>query len=153
MPGTMLTLGPFAFQIDTAAYDRLRRLDNYRWETMARGLLEPVQQWLGIGTKEIELTGVIYPALPLTGGVTTALTGPDTQWIDRMRVVAALGEAQPMADGRGYYYGMWCILSVEEGASLFMDHGGPRKQDFRMRLIRQGEGEGGGATAGGGAAA
>lgn len=150
MPQTMMILGPFPFQVDTASYQQLQRMDQYRWETMPRLLFEPTQQWVGIGTKEVELTGTIYPALPVTGGTTAGLGGPDTQWIDRMRVCASLGEALPMADGRGYYYGMWCILGVEETASHLMDHGGPRKQGFKMKLIRQGAGEEGDATAAGG---
>src|SRR3982751_6779679 len=128
MPMIMMQLGGYQFHVDTAAYQRLQRVDEYRWATMERIIFEPTQQWIGIGT--------------------------GTYQIEAMRAEAAQGTPLPLVDGRGNFYGMWCILSVEEEASDFVDHGGPRKQGFTVKLIRQGEGqEGAGATAAGGALA
>jgi len=148
MPMIMMQLGGYQFHVDTAAYQRLQRVDEYRWATMERIIFEPTQQWIGIGTKNIELSGVIYGAFFRSG------IQAGTYQIEAMRAEAAQGTPLPLVDGRGNFYGMWCILSVEEEASDFVDHGGPRKQGFTVKLIRQGEGqEGAGATAAGGALA
>jgi uncharacterized protein len=144
MPMIMMQLGGYQFQVDTAAYQRLQRSDEYRWATMDRIVFEPTQQWIGIGSKNIELTGVIYGAFFRSG------IQAGTYQIEQMRAEAAQGTPLPLVDGRGNFYGMWCILTVEEEASDFVDHGGPRKQGFTVKMIRQGEGEeGAGATAAG----
>jgi len=36
MPMIMMQLGGYQFHVDTAAYQRLQRVDEYRWATMER---------------------------------------------------------------------------------------------------------------------
>ena len=141
----MMTLGGYVFELTTAAYQRLKRSDEYRWAAMMRLTVDPLHQWIGPGLATIDLDGTIY------GGHALGGTNPGTFQIEAMRAEARQGTPLPLVDGRGVYYGLWCILEVGEVASTFADHGGPRRQDFTVKLTRQGEWAGGGG-AGGGAA-
>ena len=51
MPEIMMALGEFRFALDTAAYDRLRRSDTYRWQAQDRLGRRPAQQFTGHGLR------------------------------------------------------------------------------------------------------
>lgn len=148
MPMQMMMLGDYyAFSVDTAAYQKFLRADEYRWASMDRLLREPVQQWIGVGLKTIEFNGVIYGIFS-RGGVMAG-----TYQIERMRAEAEQGTPLMLVDGRGNVFGFWCINHVEELATDFADHGGPRKQGFTMKLTHQGDETGAGGALGGAAGA
>ena len=124
----MMALGTYRFSIDTAAYDTFKRSQTYRWQSQARVLRRPAQQFLGVGDETIELQGVIYPHL--RGGLAQ---------LDGMRAEAAKGEPLLLVDGLGFVWGQWVMTTLEEGQSYLLANGQPLKQTFQLQIMRYGE--------------
>ncbi len=57
MAEVMLQLGDYPFGLDTAAYQRLRRVAEYRWPAQDRIGRDPALQYVGPGRQRIEETG------------------------------------------------------------------------------------------------
>ena len=51
---------PFYFNLDTAAFDELKRSSEYRWASQVRLSRRPEQQAVGMGEERITLTGAIF---------------------------------------------------------------------------------------------
>ncbi len=51
---------PFYFNLDTAAFDELKRSSEYRWASQVRLSRRPAQQAVGMGEERITLTGAIF---------------------------------------------------------------------------------------------
>jgi hypothetical protein len=119
----MMTLGSYQFQLSTAAFQELNRVDEYRWAAQDRFSLAPVLQYLGEGTKTIALPGVIYPAF--LGGLGQ---------IEAMRAEAGQGEPLTMIDGMGSVLGRWVIERIEERQAKFGPSGAPLCQEFTLNL-------------------
>src|SRR3954447_12109425 len=128
MPMIMMQLGGYQFHVDTAAYQRLQRVDEYRWATMERIIFEPTQQWIGIGTKTIKLSGVIYGAF-FRAGIQAG-----TYQIEAMRAEAAQGTPLPLVDGRGNFFGHGVILVGREEAKRLPGPCRPAQQGFTVKL-------------------
>lgn len=125
---TMMTLGPYKFGIDTAAYQELKRSSEWLWPSQQRFGQTPVLQCAGKGDETITLPGVIYPEWR-----------GSTLEIEDMR---ALGDGKiPLAliDGRGNVLGKWVITNLEETHSVFAQAGVGRKQEFTLTLKRFGD--------------
>jgi len=123
----MMAIGRFKFAANTAAYQELRRVSEYRWSEQQRIARDPAMQFTGKGRETIELSGVIYPA--------EFNTGKDQ--VDEMRKVAADGKPLRLisAKGRvGEVHGDWVIKRIEETGTIFAAGGSPRKIEFRMSL-------------------
>ena len=128
---SMLSLGPFRFAVDTAAYQSLRRSVEYRWPSQTRIGRRPARQFAGTGDETISLQGLIYPEFK--GGL---------KQVDTMRELAGQGEPQILigsTGGRGEVWGKWCIIAVEETQTVFFADGTPRKQEFSLQLGHYGE--------------
>ena len=54
---------PYYFNLDTAAFDELRRSTEYRWASQERLTRRPAQQAVGIGEEKITLKGAIFSRL------------------------------------------------------------------------------------------
>jgi phage protein U len=121
-------LGSFQFNLPNGSPQTVDRNDAYRWEQQDRLLREPANQWLGPGTKEITLDGVLYPGFSGRQGT-----------MQTLRDMAERGEPYMLNDGRGRVLGRWCIVSIREGRSLFVAGGDARQIDFSIRLVRYGE--------------
>ena len=124
----MLALGEYRFSLDTAAYQELTRIAEYRWQSQERIGQRPAQQYLGLGEESVELDGVIYPAYK--GGLGQ---------LDAMRAEAGKGQPLMLSSGSGDIFGKWCITRIEEVRSLFYADGSPRKKTFRLRIVHYGE--------------
>lgn len=121
----LMSLGLFAFEIGTAAYQELNRKTDWRHAESPRFGALPASQFLGPGSEAISLTGAILPGL---SGKHSALT--------TLRDMAGEGEAYSLVDARGQVHGNFVILSIEERQSHFIDTGQPRKADFAIELRR-----------------
>ncbi len=124
----MMALGDYRFGLATAAYDEMRRVDEYRWQQQARLGRTPAQQFIGPGTTTIEFEGTIYPHF--RGGLGQ---------VDAMRVEAAKGEPLRLADAFGFNWGKFVIKRIEETRSRPMANGVPRKMTFRIELTAYGD--------------
>lgn len=125
MIGVMMKLGEFKFSISTAAYQSFSRSSGFRWQAQERFGQMPAYQFTGLGNDEITLSGDIYPSY--AGGI---------HQVDWMRFYAGQGKPLMMVDGKGYVWGKWVILSIDESQEIFFDNGVARKQTFNLKISR-----------------
>ena len=128
MSEVMMKLGKYKFSLPTAAYQNLRRVNEWRWSSQARLGATPAQQYLGPGEETIDLDGGIYPHWQ--GGLGQ---------IDAMKAEANKGEPLHLVDGLGFIWGKYCIKRISESQSAFLANGLPRKIEFEMSLVAYGE--------------
>lgn len=119
----MMALGGFRFGINRANYQTFTRSASWRWEEQPRLGRRPALQYLGPGTEEITLEGVIYPHFK--GGL---------RQVELMRLQASAGQPLILVDGMGWVWDRWVITGVEERKTLFMADGAPRKIEFTTTL-------------------
>jgi len=123
MSNVMMRLGQYSFSVDTAAYQELSRVSEYRWASQDRIGRMPALQATGPGSEIISLNGIIYPGH--RGG---------SNQVRDLRVEASRLQPLILVDGRGFVHGRWVIERVEEGQSIFANNGAARKQTFRLQL-------------------
>lgn len=119
---------PYFFNLDTAAFDELRRSSAFRWASQERLTRRPAQQAIGMGDEKLTLKGAIFPGF--RGGI---------EQLDTLRTLG--GKLQPMTLTTGYgdVLGTWCMTSVEEEQSALLAGGIPRKQGFTLEFVRYGD--------------
>ena len=123
----MMALGAFRFGVNRANYQQFSRAASWRWQAQDRVGRRPALQFLGQGSDEITLEGVIYPHFK--GGL---------RQVELMRLVADQGQPLILVDGLGWVWERWVIAAVEERKSLFMADGAARKIEFTMQLMAYG---------------
>lgn len=119
---------PFYFNLDTAAFDELRRQTEYRWASQERLTRRPAQQAIGTGEEKLTLKGVIYPSFK--GGL---------QQLDTLRSIGAQLLPLNLTTGYGIVLGTWCLRRVEEEQGALLAGGIPRKQSFTLEFTRYGD--------------
>ena len=119
---------PYYFNLDTAAFDELRRQTAFRWASQERLTRRPAQQAVGMGDEKITLKGAIYPGHK--GGI---------KQLDTLRSIGALLLPLGLTTGYGHVLGDWCLTSIEEEQSVLLQGGIPRKQSFSLEFVRYGE--------------
>lgn len=119
---------PYFFNLDTAAFDELRRSTAFRWASQERLTRRPAQQATGMGDEKLTLKGAIFPGF--RGGI---------KQLDNLRSLG--GKLQPMTLTTGYgdVLGTWCMTSVDEEQSALLAGGIPRKQGFTLEFVRYGD--------------
>lgn len=128
MTDVMMKLGDYRFSLSTAAYQGLKRTSLYRWAVQNRVGQRPALQYIGPGQENIEISGTIYPTF--NGG---------TGQLNDMRKEAGQGEPLILVDGLGNVWGKWCIEEIQEGQTVFLPGGIPKKQSFTIRISHYGE--------------
>ena len=123
MPTEIITLGEYAFSIESAPLEELQRIAEYRWASTDRIGARPGWQWLGPGRETIALSGVGFPAW--RGGARQA---------DSLRAAAAAGEPLRLIDESGRILGFWVVRRIEERRSALLAGGGPRRIEYRLEL-------------------
>lgn len=121
----MMILGPYAFGLNTAAFQELNRNTEWRWGSQDVFESLPALQFTGWGEETITLPGVIFPEY--WGG---------TGQLDALRATADMGEPLTLIDGRGNVLGEWVITGVQERQTIFAPGGAPRRQEFTVNLKR-----------------
>jgi uncharacterized protein len=125
MARPLFQLGSFQFDLPNGVPQTLDRTAEYRWEVQDRLLRDPAAQFMGPGSQQITLDGVLFPGF--SGRQTT---------METLRELAATGEPQMLTDGIGKIYGKWAIRSVQEGLSVFAPGGGARQISFNVSMVR-----------------
>lgn len=136
MTSPLFQLGDFQFDIPNGVPQTLDRHADFRWEEQPRLLREPAWQYVGPGSQKITLDGVLFPQF--TGTIRT---------LDQLRALAEPGDPLMFTDGMGRVFGLWCIASVKEKQSTYLEGGAPRKIDFTLELVKYGEDNPGQAAA------
>jgi len=119
---------PYYFNLDTAAFDSLRRSTEFRWASQERLSRRPAQQGVGMGDEKITLKGQIFPGFK--GGL---------KQLDTLRSIGAQLQPLTLTTGYGDVLGTWCLKSVDEDQSALMQGGIPRKQEFTLEFVRYGD--------------
>lgn len=127
----LLALGMFAFSVDDAMFDQLRRRRSWRHPSGDRVGLRPAGQFAGPGGDSINLAGAVAPGQL---GRREAL--------DELAAMADAGAAYPLVDGEGYVYGAFVIEGLDETGRYFGTTGRPRLVDFSIELTRVDDDEG-----------
>lgn len=119
---------PYYFNLDTAAFDELRRQTSFRWAGQERLTRSIAQQAVGQGEDKITLKGAIFPGFK--GGL---------KQLDTLRTIG--GRLQPLSltTGYGEVLGTWCLLNIEEEQSHLLAGGIPRKQSFSLEFVSYGD--------------
>lgn len=119
---------PYYFNLDTAAFDELKRSSEFRWASQERLSRRPAQQAVGMGEERITLSGAIFGAFK--GGI---------KQLDTLRSIAAQLQPLGLTTGYGDVLGNWCLKNIEEEQSALLQGGIPRKQGFTLEFVRYGD--------------
>lgn len=119
---------PYYFNLDTAAFDELRRQTEFRWASQERLSRRPAQQAVGQGEDKLSLKGEIYPAYK--GGL---------KQLDTLRSIGSQLLPLNLTTGYGVVLGTWCLRSIGEEQGALLAGGIPRKQSFTLEFSRYGD--------------
>ncbi len=100
--GMLLQLGNFKFASGYANLESLERTSDYRWAQQDRILREPAQQFIGVGSDSITLSGLLVPAYQT-----------DKDPISSLRDMASKGDPYLLTSGFGKVYGDWVITQIK----------------------------------------
>ncbi len=117
----------FYFNLDTAAFDTLRRETRFRWAGQERLARSTAQQAVGLGGETISIKGAIFPAFK--GG------------LGQLQALRSIGrQLQPMTltTGYGEVLGTWCLTRIDEDQGHLLAGGIPRKQAFSLEFASYG---------------
>ncbi len=134
----LMALGTFVFSMSTASFNELQRKCAWRHPTSERVGARAARQYLGPGEDTITLAGLVAPEL--TGTLAS---------LEDLRALADKGEALALVDGTGAVYGSYAITGLDETRTLFFADGVPRRVEFQLSLLRDGDED---ATVGGASA-
>ncbi|WP_409297169.1 phage tail protein [Pseudomonas sp. KCJK8993] len=119
---------PYYFNLDTAAFDELRRQTSFRWTGQERLGRSPAQQAVGLGDERISLKGAIFPGFK--GG------------LGQLQALRSIGrQLRPLSltTGYGEVLGTWCLTSIDEDQGHLLAGGIPRKQAFSLEFVSYGD--------------
>ncbi|WP_313301031.1 phage tail protein [Pseudomonas sp.] len=119
---------PYYFNLDTAAFDQLRRQTRFRWAGQERLSRENAQQAVSLGEETITLRGAIFPGFKGGLGQLQALRGVGRQLLPLT-----------LTTGYGEVLGTWCLTSIEEEQGALLAGGIPRKQGFTLEFVSYGQ--------------
>ncbi|WP_047227270.1 MAG: phage tail protein [Pseudomonas rhizophila] len=119
---------PYYFNLDTAAFEELRRQTSFRWAGQERLTRSIAQQAVGQGEDKISLKGVIFPGFK--GGL---------KQLDTLRTIGRRLRPVNLTTGYGEVLGTWCLLNIEEEQSNLLAGGIPRKQSFSLEFVSYGD--------------
>lgn len=119
---------PYFFNLDTAAFDELRRQTAFRWAGQERLSRSIAQQAIGQGEDKLSLKGTIFPGHK--GGL---------KQLDTLRSIGRRLQPLSLTTGYGEVLGNWCLLSLDEEQSNLLAGGIPRKQTFSLEFVSYGD--------------
>lgn len=119
---------PYYFNLDTAAFDQLRRQTRFRWAGQERLNRENAQQAVSLGEDTINIRGAIFPGFKGGLGQLQALRGVGRQLLPLS-----------LTTGYGEVLGTWCLTSIEEEQGALLAGCIPRKQGFSLEFVSYGQ--------------
>jgi phage protein U len=119
---------PYYFNLDTAAFEELRRQTAFRWAGQERLTRSIAQQAVGQGEDKISLKGAIFPGFK--GGL---------KQMDTLRKIGGRLRPLNLTTGYGEVLGTWCLVNIEEEQSHLLAGGIPRKQSFSLEFVSYGD--------------
>lgn len=122
----LMALGQFVFTLANLSFDDVRRQCTWRHPANARVGAMPARQFVGPGEDTITITGVLVPLIAGRLGS-----------IAELRAMADTGKAFALVGGTGEVFGAYVIESLDEGRSILMGDGSPRRVEFSLTLQRK----------------
>lgn len=119
-------LQPYYFNLDTAAFDELRRQTSARWAGQERLTRDIAQQAVGQGEDKLTLKGVIF----------TSRSG--IKQLDALRTIIRRLQPVSLVTGYGDVLGTWCLTNLDEEQGALLAGGIPRKQGFSLEFVKYG---------------
>jgi len=119
---------PYYFNMDTTAFDELRRTSAFRWASQERLTRRPAQQAIGMGEEKLTLKGAIFPGFK--GGI---------KQLNTLRSIGKQLQPLLLTTGYGEVLGNWCLVNLDEEQSALLQGGIPRKQAFTLEFARYGD--------------
>ncbi|MEI2830065.1 phage tail protein [Pseudomonas mosselii] len=119
-------LQPYYFNLDTAAFDELRRQTSARWAGQERLTRDIAQQAVGQGEDK----------LTLKGGIFTSRSG--IKQLDALRTIIRRLQPVSLVTGYGDVLGTWCLTNLDEEQGALLAGGIPRKQGFSLEFVKYG---------------
>ncbi|WP_060479491.1 MULTISPECIES: phage tail protein [Pseudomonas] len=119
---------PYYFNLDTTAFDQLRRQTQFRWAAQERLSRQSAQQAVSLGDESISIRGAIFPGFK--GG------------LGQLQALRSIGrQLLPLSltTGYGEVLGIWCLTRIEEEQGALLAGGIPRKQGFSLEFISYGQ--------------
>lgn len=121
----MMTLGLFVFAMDSLPYAELQRRMDWRHGKAERLGARAAGQYLGPGADTVSLSGALVPEV--AGSYSS---------LNRLREMAATGDAWPLIDGAGTVLGDFRIVALDERQSAHVGGGFARRIEFAIDLER-----------------
>lgn len=118
----------YYFNLDTAAFEELRRQTSFRWVGQERLTRSAAQQAVSLGEEKINIRGAVFPALK--GGLGQLQT---------LRSFGRLLRPLSLVTGYGQVLGNWCLTSIDEEQRYLLAGGIPRKQGFTLEFVSYGD--------------
>lgn len=121
----LAAIGMFIFETDSLLFDELARDREWRHARTDRFGARPASQYLGPGNETVTMSGTLVPELA-------------GEWssIETLAEMAATGDAYPLADGAGNFFGQYTIDKISERQTNFVLPGWPRQIAFTIELTR-----------------
>lgn len=120
----LITLGLFAFGIDTLAFDKMARDSAWRHPSNSRVGARPARQSLGPGEDSMSLSGVLAPEFRGTASSLDFLT----EMADSGKAWALVRGEEPL--------GAWVIENLRQTGTHYTPGGKPRRIEFDLKLAR-----------------
>lgn len=124
----LLSLGLFAFGLESAPLDQWRRTRDWRHPSNDRVMARPAFQYAGPGDDDLTLSGRIYPGQL-----------GDRKCLQELIEMAASGEAWPLVDSEGVVHGAFVIVGLDEVHRDLRVNAAPTAIDFTLKLKRADE--------------
>lgn len=118
----------FYFNLDTVAFNQLKRTKAYTWAAQERLSRSKAQQAVGLGDDKITLDGVVFPTFRAGIGQ-----------LQRLRSIAEQLKPLTLTTGYGEVLGNWCLTSITETQEALMAGGIPGRQTFTLELVSYGD--------------
>ena len=119
-----LSLGDYRFGIETAAYEDIKRMWEWRWAQQDVLGAKPFQQYVGPGHTGLSIAGYVTPHFK--GGL---------RQVDAMRAEADKGEPLQVVDSLGNVWGDFVITKIAETRRDIGPAGLPLRIEFSLTLL------------------
>jgi phage protein U len=118
----------YYFNLDTAAFEELRRQTSFRWTGQERLTRSVAQQAVSLGEEKINIRGTIFPRRK-----------GDLGHLQTLRSIGRLLRPLSLVSGYGEVLGNWCLTGIDEDQSNLLAGGIPRKQAFTLEFVSYGD--------------
>lgn len=130
MPGVMLAIGDFQFEVSKTEYQELEKSHAWRWPSFTRINQKSASQYQGPEATELSLSGIKYIS-----------AAQDIADFKKLKAQGDKGKPLRLISGSesvGRDWGLWVMLTLTEKDKHILPDGTPTKIEFSLRLKEYG---------------